>query len=87
VRVRAAQDGGVEHAGQLDIRGVDRLAAGALTAVEPGSGLPDGSQRPLGPLVERVLLHHDPLLGVAALDFLLGTDQARQVAIASSILG
>ena len=47
----------------------------------------DYRELPLGPLLERVLLDDDPDLLVTAFNFLLGADQSRQVAIASSILG
>src|SRR5919198_388911 len=57
------------------------------TRSEPRRRLPDDRPRPGGPLVERVLLDHDPLLGEAALDLLLGADQSCQVRIASSIFG
>ena len=47
----------------------------------------DHLERPGGPLVERVLLDDGPDLLVAALDLLLGPDQSRHVAIASSMFG
>ena len=55
----------------------------------PRRGPADDLAGALGPLVERVVvaLDHDPLLGVPALDFLLGLDQSRHVRTASSILG
>ena len=85
--VRASEDGGVEHAGKLDVRGVASLAAGAGGAGHPLGGPAHRVARPGGPLLELVLLDHDPLLGVAPLDFLLGPDQPRQERIASSIFG
>jgi hypothetical protein len=87
MRVRTAQDGRVEHSGQLDVGRVPRLAPGSLQPVEPCRRAADRVARPLGPLLERVLLDDDPRLGVAALDFLLGLDQPRHEAIASSIFG
>src|SRR5205807_1639577 len=66
---------------------VDRGSGGALDAVDAASRLPDHRARPGRPLVERILLDHDPLLGEPALDLLLGADQSRHVRIASSIFG
>jgi len=77
----------MEHPRQLDVRRVARLTAGPLETVDPLRWPSDGVERTFGPLVERVLLDHDPLLGVAALDLLLGADQPRHVEIASSIFG
>ena len=85
--VRASQDGRVEHAGELDVRRVASFSTGAREACHPLGGATDRLARPGGPLLEVVLLDHDPLLGVAALDFLLGADQPRQERIASSIFG
>src|SRR5205085_4048936 len=48
---------------------------------------PDDRLRACRPLVERILLDHDPLLGEPALDLFLGADQSRHVRIASSIFG
>jgi hypothetical protein len=87
MRVRTAQHRGVQHPGQLDVRGVAGLAAGAL---DPGDALgvaADHRQRPDGPLLERVLLDDRPDGLVAPLDLLLGLAQPRQVEIASSIRG
>jgi hypothetical protein len=85
--VRAAQDGGVQHPRELDVGGVDRGAGRALDAVDTRGRLPHDRARPGRPLVERVLVDHDPLLGEPALDLLLGADQSRQLRIASSIFG
>src|SRR5204863_5341050 len=49
--------------------------------------LPDYLARAGRPWIDGVFLDDDPLLGVAALDFLLGANQSRQVSRASSILG
>jgi hypothetical protein len=88
VRGRRAQDGRVQHPGQPEVGGVLRLAARPLVAVLPRRGLPDDVARPLRPLVDGVVaLDHDPLLGVPALDFLLGPDQPCHVRTASSIRG
>jgi hypothetical protein len=87
VGVRAAQHGRVQHAGQLDVRGEDRLAARPLHAVDARNRLPDELERAGRPLVDRILVDHDPLLGVVALDFFLGADQSCHVRTASSILG
>jgi hypothetical protein len=86
-RVRAAEHRGVQHPVQPDVGGVRRQPAGALEPVLARSVTADDLERPLGPLVEHVLLDHDPGLLVPALDLLLGLDQSRQVRIASSILG
>jgi hypothetical protein len=86
-RVRASKDGRVQHAGEHHVGGVERLPARSLQAVHAAGGLSDDRESPGGPGAERVLLDDDPLLGVAALDLLLGLDQSRHVAIASSILG
>ncbi len=84
--MRAPEDGRVEHPGELEVGRVASLAAGADVPVDARRRLPDERARPLGPLVERVLLDEDPLLGVAALDFFLGADQASD-RIASRIFG
>ena len=52
-----------------------------------GAGRPTVSSGACGPLLERVLVDDDPLLGVAAFDLLLGLDQPCHDAIASSIFG
>src|SRR5204863_5910982 len=49
--------------------------------------LPDYLARAGRPSLDGVFLDDDPLLAVAALDFLLGANQSRQVSRASSILG
>jgi hypothetical protein len=85
--VRASEDGGVEHAGELDVRRIASFPAGAGEACHPLGRTADRVAGPGGPLLEVVLLDHDPLLGVAPLDFLLGADQPRQERIASSIFG
>ncbi len=85
--VRASQDGSVEHAGELDVRRIASFAAGAREARHPLGRAAHRLAGPGGPLLEVVLLDDDPLLGVAALDFLLGPDQPRQERIASSIFG
>ena len=87
VRVRAAQERRVQHARQPDVGRVARLAARPLVAVDLRRRPTDHLERPAGPLVEGVLLDHDPGLGVAALDLLLGLDQARHDWIASSMRG
>jgi hypothetical protein len=86
VCVRTAQDGGVEHAGKLEIGGVDGLAPRAFPSRDTGRRASDRLQRSGGPLVEWILLDEDPLLGVLPLDLLLGSDQASD-RIASSIFG
>ena len=86
-RMRGPENGRVQHPRQLEIGGVRCLAARPLGAVDARDLAADDRQRAFGPLVENVLLDHDPLLGVAPLDFLLGLDQPRHVAIASSIFG
>ena len=86
-RVGAAQHGRVQHARQLEIGGVRRLATGFFHAVDTWDRLAHRREWPGRPLIERVLLDDDPDVLVAALDFLLGADQSRQVLIASSILG
>src|SRR6185295_7483452 len=67
----------------------ERLATCTLGTILSRRGTADDLARALGPLVERVVvaLDHDPLLGVPALDFLLGPDQSRHVSTASSIRG
>jgi hypothetical protein len=77
----------VQHARELDVGRVRRLSARALRAVDPWDTAADVRERPGRPLVERVLVDDDPLLGVAALDFLFGPDQPCHDVIASSIFG
>jgi hypothetical protein len=86
-RERAAQHRRVQHARQLDVGGVQHLAAGAVETVDARHLLPDRRERPFRPLVERVLLDDDPDVLVAAFDFLFGLDQSCQVEMASSIFG
>ena len=95
-RVRRAEHGCVQHSGQPQVLRVAGLAARAGQTVDPGRRAADRLQRPLRPLFEDVLLDDDPLLGVAALDLLLGLDQPRHqspsprdatIAIARSIFG
>ena len=77
----------MQHRGQLQVGRVRRLAADAHQAVDAGHLLSHGLQRPLGPLVERILVDHDPDVLVASFDFLLGADQSCHVLMASSIFG
>jgi hypothetical protein len=79
VGMRAAEERGVEHPRQSDVRRVARLAARTLVAVDLRCRPPNDVERPRGPLVERVLLDDDPRLGVATLDLFFGLDQARHV--------
>ena len=83
----AAEHGRVQHPRQLDVGGVAGLAARALEAVPARRRPADNVAWAGGPLLQRVLVDDDPLLGVAALDLLLGLDQPCHDAIASSILG
>jgi hypothetical protein len=69
----------VQHAGELQVGGVDRLAARAFEPVLTERGLPDDRARSGGPLLERVFLDDEPDLLLAALDFLFGADQSRHV--------
>src|SRR5207244_3662563 len=65
-----------------------RLAARPLVTVDPRHRLSNRLPWAGRPLVDRRILVDDhPLLGVAALDLLLGADQSRHVRTASSILG
>ncbi len=73
--------------GQLEVGGVDRLAARTLEAVDSRRRPADDLARSRGPLLERILLDDEPDLLEAAFDFLLGADQSRHVRIASSIFG
>jgi hypothetical protein len=77
----------MEHAGQLDVGGVTRLAARLLEAVQARRVPADDVAGAGRPLVERVFVDERPDLLVAALDLLLGLDQPRQLEIASSIRG
>ena len=86
-RVRAAEDRGLEHPGETDVAGVERLAARARVAVEACSGPADDVARALRPLIERVLVDDEPDLLELALDLLLRADQSCHVRIASSIFG
>ena len=95
-RMRRAKHRGVEHPRQPQVLRVAGLAARPGQAVDPGRGAANRLQRSLGPLLEGVLLDDDPLLGVAAFDFLLGADQsshqpprvsAATASIARSIFG
>jgi hypothetical protein len=87
-RVRRAQHGGVQHPRELQVGGVVRLAPRPLVAVLPRCGPSDDGARPLRPLVDDVVaFDHHPLLGVVALDLLLGPDQPCHVNTASSIRG
>ncbi len=74
-RVRAAEHGGMQHPGELDVGGVARVAGRSQAPVDPLRRPADLVQRSRGPLVERVLLDEDPLLRVAAFDLLFGPDQ------------
>ena len=77
----------MKHSGEAQVGGVRRLAARPGAAVDARCGPADDRLRTIGPLVERVLLDQDPLLGEGSLDLLLGLDQPRQERIASSIFG
>ena len=85
--MRAVQQRRVEHAGELDVSGVARLAARLLEAVESRRVPADDVAGPGRPLDERVLVDERPDLLVPALDLLLGLDQPRQLEIASSMRG
>jgi hypothetical protein len=87
MRVRGAQERGLEHAGQAEIGGVAGLAAHALGSVLACRRTADDRLRPGRPLLERVLFDDEPHLLEPALDLLLGADQSRHVRIASSIFG
>jgi hypothetical protein len=86
-RVRAAQQRALEHARELDVAGVARLAAGLLVTVEARRVPADDGTGACRPLDERVLLDERPDLLVAPLDLLLRADQPCHVEIASSIRG
>ena len=87
VRVRRAEHRRVQHPREVEVGGVDGLAAGAFEPVDALDRLPDDPARALGPLLERVLLDDEPDLLVPPLDLLLRPDQPRHVRIASSIFG
>ena len=87
VRVGRAENGRLEHPGQLEVGRVARLAAHAFVAVLTRRRPPDHRERPGGPLLERILLDDDPHLLEAPFDLLLGADQPCQLRIASSIFG
>ena len=87
VRIWRAQHRGVEHAGEVDVGRVARLAACAGEPVVARVRPPDDVARAGGPLLERVLVHDEPDLLAPTFDFLLGADQPRHVRIASSIFG
>ncbi len=77
----------MQHPGELHVGRELRLAACALHAVDAWNLAADDLERPSGPLVDRILVDDDPLLGVLPFDFLLGANQSRHVLMASSILG
>jgi hypothetical protein len=77
----------MEHARQLNVGGVARFTASFRVAVDARRRAADDGARPRRPLLERVLLDERPDLLVATFDLLLAPDQARQLEIASSILG
>jgi len=85
--MRAVEQGRVEHPGQLDVRGVARLAARLRMAVEARCIASDDVAGTGRPLDECVLVDERPDLLVATFDLLLGLDQPRQLEIASSIRG
>ena len=87
MRVGRAEHGRVQHPGQLEVGGIARLAAHPLVAVLARRGPADHRERPLGPLLEWILLDDDPHLLEASLDLFLGADQSCHERIASSILG
>jgi hypothetical protein len=86
-RVRAAQDGGVQHPGQADVAREASFTAGLGEAVEARRVPADDVAGTGRPLDERVLVDERPDLLVAALDFRFGLDQPRQLEIASSMRG
>ena len=77
----------MQHSWQLDVCRVASFASRTLRARDARSGTADDFAGPGRPLVERVLLDHEPHVLVAALDLLLGLDQSRHDTIASSIFG
>src|SRR4029453_12709344 len=74
-RMGAGGGGGVQHARELNVCGVARVAGRSLPPVDPARRPTDLVERTGRPLVERVLLDEDPLLGISAFDLLLGPDQ------------
>ena len=86
-RVRAADHRGVQQPGQPEVAGVERLAARPREAVRARRRPADDVERPLAPLLERVLVDDEEDLLEPPLDLLLGPDQSRHVRIASSIFG
>jgi hypothetical protein len=85
--IRRAQHRRVQHAWELEVGRVWRLAARALRAVDPWDTAADVRERPGRPLVERVLVDDDPNFFVAPFDFFFGADQSCHVVMASSIFG
>ena len=77
----------MQHARQAHVRGVTRLTASLRVAVDARRRAADDGTRPGRPLLERVLLDERPDLLVTTFDLLLAPGQARQLEIASSILG
>ncbi len=77
----------MKHPGQTDVAGEERLTAGPSSSVDAGRRAADDLAGPFRPLVERVLVDHEPDLLETAFDLFLGPDQSRHVRIASSILG
>jgi hypothetical protein len=77
----------VKHPGEVNVRRVFRLAPRPGERIHAFRRAADRLERAGRPLLERVLLDDDPLLGELPLDFLLGANQSRQVLIASSIRG
>ena len=75
VRVRATEHCRVEHARELQVGRVPRLAARALGPVIPPCLPADRRSRSRGPLLERILLDDQPDVLVPTLDLLLGLDQ------------
>ena len=87
VRMRIAEDGRVEHSRELEVGGVARLAADALGSIDAHGFLSHDGPWAGWPLLERIFLDDEPDVLVPPLDFLLGLDQSRHVARASSIFG
>ena len=79
IRVRRAQDRRVQHPRQANVRRVTRLAAGPDRPVRARRRSPDDVERTGRPLLEQVLLDHEPNGLVAALHLFLRADQSRQV--------
>ena len=86
-RVRATEYRRVQHPGQLHVGRIERLAAYPHRPVYTRHLLAHRRERSRRPLVERILVDHDPDFLVAPFDFLLGADQSCQVLMASSIFG